>query len=47
MTVDYIMLRQENTHGKREYSSTIVSMYILRDAEGNGPLKSILSHSMG
>ena len=33
--------------GKREYSSTTVSMYAFRDVVGSGPLKSILSRSIG
>ena len=41
------MLGQGNTSGKCAYSSTIVSMYSLWAAEGNGPLKSILNRSMG
>ena len=47
MTVVEFMFGQGYANGKREYSSTIVSMHILREDNDNGPLKSMLSHSIG
>ena len=47
ITVDECMFGHGNTKGKREYSSTTVSMYALCDVADSGPLKSILSHSIG
>ena len=34
------MFGHENAKGKREYSSSIVSMYAFRDVVGSGPLRS-------
>ena len=44
---DECMFGHGNAKGKREYSSTTVSMYALCDDVGSGPLKSILSRSIG
>lgn len=38
---------QGKVKGKHEYSSMTVSMYLLWEFEGNGPLKSTLSLSKG
>ena len=47
MTVDPNMSEQGMANGYREYSSTMVSMYLLRVDEGSGPLKSTLRRCMG
>ena len=47
ITVDECMFGDCNVKGKREYSSTTVSMYVFRDVVDSGPLKSILSRSIG
>ena len=41
------MFDEDKQTGKQEYSSAIVSMYVLREDKGNGPLKSMLNHSIG
>ena len=41
------MFGQGYANGKQEYLSTIVSMYVLREDDGNGPLMSMLNHSIG
>ena len=41
------MSEQGIAKGNREYSSTIVKMYLFRETDGNGPLKSILNRSIG
>ena len=45
MTVREFLFEQGKANGKRENS--IVRMYVFREAEDNGPLKSILSRSIG
>ena len=47
ITVDECMFGHGNAIGKREYSSTTVSMYVFRDVVGSGPLNSILSRTIG
>ena len=47
MRVVEFMFGQGYANGKLEYSSIIVSMYILQEDEGNVPLKSMLSRSIG
>ena len=46
MTITEFMFEQGKANRKRENSSTIVRMYVFREAEDNGPLKSILSRSI-
>ena len=41
------MFGHGKTNGNREYSSIITSKYVLLVTKGTGPLKSILSLSMG
>ena len=40
-------LGQGKANGNLEYSSATVSRYLFRDADGSGPLKSMLSLSIG
>ena len=47
MTIDECIFGHGNANEKREYSSTTVSMYVLWDEVGSGPLKSMPSHSIG
>ena len=47
ITVDECMFGHGNAKGKREYSSTTVSMYAFRDVVGSRLLKSIPSRSIG
>ena len=47
MTVVELIPGLGMANGNLEYSSTTVSKYILRVADGRGPLKSILSLSIG
>ena len=46
-TVFEVVSGQGYAKGNLEYSSTIVSMYLLSDSIGRGPLKSMLSLSKG
>ena len=46
-TVEEDMSAQANAKGNLEYSSMTVRMYLFRELEGTGPLKSILSRSKG
>ena len=47
MTVMEFMFEQRKANGEHENSSTIVRMYVFREADNNSPLKSILSRSIG
>ena len=47
MTVGVEMSEQGIAKGNREYSSMTVSIYLLRETDGKGPLKSRLNRSIG
>jgi len=47
ITVSVEIFGQGMENGKREYSSITVNKYLFFDADGKGPLKSMLNRSIG